>query len=108
MQEGEPECKCPDGLAPAVPGWGARGGCIVPNPCDPNPCGERAMCIPQEGRATCKCPPEFPLEDPNPRVRCSPRDPCDPSPCGPGTTCTPNTDGNPICQVDTPRMILQY
>jgi len=97
-QEGEPECKCPDGLVPAVPGWGARGGCIVPNPCDPNPCGERAMCIPQEGRATCKCPPEFPLEDPNPRVRCSPRDPCDPSPCGPGTTCTPNRDGNPICQ----------
>ena len=93
-QEGEPECKCPEGL---VPNPTPAQGCVVPNPCDPNPCGDGSMCIPNEGRPTCKCP-EGLVPDPTPEVRCSARDPCDPSPCGPGTTCTPNRDGNPICR----------
>ena len=67
------------------------------NPCDPNPCGHGSMCIPNEGRPTCKCP-EGLVPDPTPEIRCSVRDPCNPSPCGPGTTCTPNADGNPICR----------
>ena len=67
------------------------------NPCDPNPCGDGSMCIPNEGRPTCKCP-EGLVPDPTPEIRCSVRDPCNPSPCGPGTTCTPNADGNPICR----------
>ena len=96
-QEGEPQCKCPEGL---VPNPTPAQGCIVPNPCDPNPCGPGSMCIPNEGRPTCKCP-EGLVPDPRPELRCSEprrRDPCNPSPCGPGTTCTPNADGNPICR----------
>jgi len=93
-QEGEPQCKCPEGM---VPNPTPQAGCIVPNPCDPNPCGRDAMCIPQEGRPFCKCP-EGLVPDPTPEIQCSVRDPCNPSPCGPGTTCTPNRDGNPICR----------
>lgn len=43
-QEGEPTCKCPEGL---IPNPTPAQGCVVPNPCDPNPCGRDAMCIPQ-------------------------------------------------------------
>ena len=93
-QEGEPTCKCPEGM---IPNPTPQQGCIVPNPCDPNPCGRNAMCIPQEGRPFCKCPEPL-IPDPTPEIQCSARDPCDPSPCGPGTTCTPNRDGNPICR----------
>ena len=45
-QEGEPTCKCPEGMVP-INGYSADQGCTVPNPCDPNPCGRDAMCIPQ-------------------------------------------------------------
>jgi len=93
-QEGEPTCKCPEGM---IPNPTPQQGCIVPNPCDPNPCGRDAMCIPQEGRPFCKCP-EGLVPDPSPEIQCSRPDPCDPSPCGPGTTCSPNIDGNPICR----------
>ena len=93
-QEGEPTCKCPEGL---VPDPTPQQGCVVPNPCDPNPCGEEAMCIPQEGRPFCKCPPGL-APDPSPEIRCSLLNPCQPSPCGPGTSCTPNSEGNPICR----------
>merc|ERR1712038_1269643 len=67
------------------------------NPCDPNPCGPDSMCIPQEGRPFCKCPPGL-SPDPSPEVRCAVLNPCQPSPCGPGTSCIPNTEGNPICR----------
>ena len=30
-----------------IPNPTPQQGCIVPNPCDPNPCGRDAMCIPQ-------------------------------------------------------------
>ena len=71
------------------------------NPCDPSPCHRTAMCIPQEGRAMCKCRRglEGDRPEPHPLIQCRepPRDPCNPSPCGvvyPGTTtCTPNVDG---------------
>ena len=55
------------------------------------------MCIPQEGRPFCKCPPGL-SPDPSPEIRCSVLNPCQPSPCGPGTSCTPNSAGNPICR----------
>jgi len=71
------------------------------NPCDPNPCGEGSMCIPQEGKPFCKCP-EGLVPDPTPEIKCSEAvDPCKPSPCGPGTTCSVNRDGYPVCNCES-------
>ena len=53
---GNPVCQCVSGYKPAPD---TITGCERNDPCDPNPCGPGAECVPAGERATCKCPPGY-------------------------------------------------
>ncbi|CAB0029718.1 unnamed protein product, partial [Trichogramma brassicae] len=65
--------------------------------CDKNACGLNAVCIADDHRAICQCPPGFrpnPLAD----IECSPVDICEPNPCHPTAVCVVGPNNSPVCQ----------
>lgn len=114
----EANCECPVGLYVGDPN-DSKGGCKpVPcvynidcpptqlcnrlthschNVCDKNSCGTNAVCIADNHRTICQCPPGF---KPNPvaDIECAVVEACNPNPCHPTAVCIDGAKGSPVCQ----------
>lgn len=66
------------------------------NVCDEDSCGENAVCIAEDHRAVCQCPPGT---RPNPvaEVECSITESCSPNPCHPSAICQTVASGH-LCK----------
>lgn len=64
--------------------------------CDEDSCGENAVCIAENHRATCQCPPGF-KANPVAEVECTPTELCNPNPCHPSALCEAISTGY-ICK----------
>lgn len=61
--------------------------------CDEESCGTNAVCIAEEHKAICQCPPGF-EPDPIPEMACSPLDVCSPNICHPSAICEATFSGH--------------
>lgn len=108
------QCKCPPGAYIGDPNDLVKGCKAVPcvynkdcppthlcnrltNQCqnvcdDEDACGENSICIPENQRAVCQCPPGF-KPNPRPEVECTPGDVCGPDSCHPSAICEPTVSG---------------
>ncbi|CAH1986493.1 unnamed protein product [Acanthoscelides obtectus] len=61
--------------------------------CDDESCGDNAVCIAEDHKSVCQCPPGT---APNPiaDVECIPVEPCKPSPCHKSAICRPTSSGH--------------
>ncbi|XP_065651564.1 neurogenic locus notch homolog protein 2 isoform X4 [Hydra vulgaris] len=64
--------------------------CEIPEPCNPNPCGNNGVCSDKNGVPSCKC--EYPYVG----MTCNATDSCKPNPCKNAGKCTDN-DGVAVC-----------
>lgn len=111
-------CECPPGLYAGDPNDPTKGCQTVPciynidcpptqlcnlqahkcyDACDKNACGLNAVCIADDHKAICQCPPGF---KPNPvaDIECTVLETCHPNPCHPTAVCLPGASNSPICQ----------
>lgn len=110
-------CQCPPGPYVGDPNDAANGCKVVPcvynidcpptqlcerlshtclDVCDEDSCGKNAVCIAEDHKSTCQCPPGFkgnPIAD----VECVPSDSCSPNPCHPSAICEASPSG-PMCR----------
>ena len=114
----EAVCECPQGLYAGDPNEMKNGCRTVPcvynidcpstqlcnrlthtcyNACDENACGTNAVCIADDHRAICQCPPGF-KANPVPDVECVAVEACNPNPCHPTAICLVGPTNNPVCQ----------
>lgn len=61
--------------------------------CEEESCGDNAVCISENHKATCQCPPGF-KANPIPEVECVQVDSCKPNPCHPSAVCEMNFSGH--------------
>ncbi|KAK3931322.1 Fibrillin-1, partial [Frankliniella fusca] len=54
--------------------------------CEEGSCGENAVCLAEDHRATCQCPPGY-RANPLPEVECVASEVCNPNPCHPTALC---------------------
>lgn len=111
------QCQCPPGSYAGDPYDLANGcqsvPCVYNNDCPPtqlcnrmthtcydvcqeDTCGENAVCIAENHRSLCQCPPGYkanPIAD----VECAPIRSCDPNPCHPSAICEAAPEGH-ICK----------
>uniref|UniRef100_A0A182M1U8 EGF-like domain-containing protein n=1 Tax=Anopheles culicifacies TaxID=139723 RepID=A0A182M1U8_9DIPT len=73
--------------------------------CQEDTCGENAVCIAENHRSVCQCPPGYranPIAD----VECAQVRSCDPNPCHPSASCEAGPDGYvckcPVGQIGNP------
>lgn len=111
-------CECPPGLYAGDPNDPSKGCQSVPcvynidcpstqlcnlqthtcyDACDKNACGVNAVCIADDHKAICQCPPGF-KPDPVADIECSPFDTCQPNPCHPSAICVAGASRSPVCQ----------
>ena len=111
-------CECPPGLYAGDPNDSANGCKAVPcvynidcpptqlcnrldnkcyDACDKSACGENAVCIADDHKAICQCPPGF-KANPLPDVECVAVATCSPNPCHPSAICIAGASSNPVCQ----------
>lgn len=64
--------------------------------CEEESCGSNAVCIAEDHRATCQCPPGF-RANPLPEVECVPSELCSPNPCHPTAVCEGSPAGH-VCK----------
>ncbi|SPP80067.1 blast:Fibrillin-1, partial [Drosophila guanche] len=64
--------------------------------CDEESCGENAICLAEDHRAVCQCPPGF-RGDPLPEVACTKQSGCAAGTCHPSAICEVTPEG-PICK----------
>lgn len=114
----EANCQCPPGLHAENPNDPINGCKSVPcvynidcpptqlcnrltqtchNACDGNTCGTNAVCIADDHRAICQCPPGF-KPNPVPDVECAEVEACNPNPCHPTAVCVVGAGDSPVCQ----------
>lgn len=110
-------CECPPGLYAGDPN-GANGCKPVPcvynidcpptqlcdrlshtchDVCEENACGTNAVCIANDHRAVCQCPPGF-KANPVADVECVGVEACNPNPCHPTAICVVGAADSPVCQ----------
>lgn len=65
--------------------------------CDENSCGLNAVCIADDHRATCQCPPGF-KANPLPDIECVSSEVCTADYCHPSAVCVVGASSEPICQ----------
>lgn len=111
-------CKCPPGLYAGDPNDLNKGCQTVPcvynidcpsnqlcnlqkhtcyDACDTSACGLNAVCVADDHKAICQCPPGYranPLAD----IECTPIEICTPNPCHPTAICLAGSSNNPVCQ----------
>lgn len=61
--------------------------------CDEESCGTNAVCIAENQKATCQCPPGF-APNPIPEVECITVEVCKPNPCHASAICQPSNFGH--------------
>lgn len=64
--------------------------------CDEDACGTNAICIADDHKANCQCPPGF-RGNPIPEVECVHIDACSPNPCHPSAICEGSSNGH-VCR----------
>lgn len=64
--------------------------------CDEDSCGKNAVCIAEDHKAVCQCPPGY-KGSPIAEVECVPTDTCSPNPCHSSAVCESSTSG-PHCR----------
>ena len=65
--------------------------------CDENACGVNAVCIAEDHKAICQCPPGL-RPNPVPDVECVAVEACHPDSCHPTALCVAGPTNNPVCQ----------
>ncbi|EAL39252.3 AGAP010021-PA, partial [Anopheles gambiae str. PEST] len=120
------QCQCPPGSYAGDPYDLARGCQSVPcvynrdcpsnqlcnrmthscvDVCQEDTCGENAVCIAENHRSVCQCPPGY-RANPIAEVECAQVRSCDPNPCHPSASCEPGPDGYvckcPVGQIGNP------
>lgn len=112
-----PRCQCPPGPYAGDPNDQALGCKTVPcvynidcpphqlcnrlthtcfDVCESASCGSNAVCITEDHKATCQCPPGF-KGNPLPEIECVPSELCNPNPCHPTAICEGTSTGH-ICK----------
>ena len=108
-----PKCTCPPGKFAGDPNDLVQGckavSCLSNKDCPPSKfcdrlsfkcmdvctadtCGENAVCLPEDQRPKCSCPPDT-RPDPLPEVKCSVTDNCASNPCHRSARCTSTSTG---------------
>ena len=111
-------CECPPGLYAGDPNDVVKGCKAVPcvynidcpltqlcnrltntcyDACDEDACGVNAVCIADDHKAICQCPPGL-KPNPVPDVECVALEACHPNPCHETALCVPGPSNNPVCQ----------
>ena len=114
----EAQCQCPPGLIPADPNTPASGCKSVPcvynidcppyqlcnrlthsclDVCDEDSCGDNAVCIAEDHKANCQCPPGF-KPNPLPDIECAPIEICTPNPCHLSAICEITSSSGHRCK----------
>ena len=113
-QNHSPKCTCPPGKFkgdPTDPIQGCKAvSCLTNKDCPPtkfcdrlsfncmdvctaDTCGRNAVCLPENQRPKCSCPPGT-RPNPLPEVACTPVDACDKAPCHSSARCTSTATGH--------------
>uniref|UniRef100_A0A2M4DS15 Putative nidogen n=1 Tax=Anopheles darlingi TaxID=43151 RepID=A0A2M4DS15_ANODA len=73
--------------------------------CQEDTCGDNAVCIAENHRSVCQCPPGY-KANPIAEVECAQVKSCEPNPCHPTASCEPGPDGYvcrcPVGQIGNP------